>query len=270
MAQYLRDRYFRAPNWRFARATELFNDGVARGSRSEDDAPTLANLRLLRKLAGQSKCKWTPKLKALQAAHVLKENRAHDIVCLELECRILAGVANVEISQATTIPIEIVEAYEETFFDIRDRLDSQNYIHSIVLDTRPMQLKSDPDQLLRYFAYTCGLTGFEPLMLVYRASESTLASGFTPDLASRIQRCTELERLFRQGRQGVCSPIASLLSILGVDPDALFGIERVAEPPAGDSEVEGHRGNRSYAGRCFGVQGRVVKRAAGVLLKLEA
>lgn len=221
--EFARSNFFTAPYWRYQRAQELFEQGVKRGSRRDDDHWTLANLKLLRRMAGQSKCKWTEELRSLYTAHLLHDRRTHRTLKLEVECRILAGQECVEISRAVAIPAEILAAYEQTFFDVRDRLEADAYIHSIVLPTQPGEFLHETSQLLSYFAYTGGITVFAPLMLAYRAISPELRLGLMREIGERVANSPKLQQLFTHGAsQPVCTSISNVLGIFGVRPDDLF------------------------------------------------
>lgn len=223
VTEFAKSSFFTTPHWRYQRAQELFEQRVKRGSRRDDDHWTLANLKLLRRMAGQSKCKWTEELQSLYTAHLLHERRTHRTLKLEVECRILAGQKRVEISGAVAIPTEILAAYEQTFFDVRDRLEAEAYIHLIVLQTQPGETCQEASQLLRYFAYTGGSTVVAPLMLAYRAISPELRAGFMREIGERAANSPELQRLFAQGAsQPVCASISNVLGIFGVRPDDLF------------------------------------------------
>jgi hypothetical protein len=54
---------------------------------------------------------------------------------LQLECCILAGMSDGQIADRLGIPSAAVVAYEQLFFNVRDRLTCHDWIHTIVLDS---------------------------------------------------------------------------------------------------------------------------------------
>ncbi len=224
--EYAKASAFTPPDWRYERAHELFQEGHKDSASAEDDLATRQCLRYLHWRSGRTECRWDSNLKSLRTADALYHRHAHETLRLELECRFLSGLPDRKIAQTTTIPKDVVTAYRRTFFDIRERLESEPYIHAIVLKTAPFESYADEDGILRYLSYVGGPSMIEPLMLVYRASIPALHRGLAGELGERIVNSSYLECLFsRGGLQPVHSRISDLLKILGIHIEKYFDLE---------------------------------------------
>ena len=89
--EFAKASFLTEPDWRYRRAMQLYDSGVTRGCRREDDRTTLDILKLKRLLAGESRATWSIRLKALRAAHLLAIGGSHRSLRLEIECRLLEG-----------------------------------------------------------------------------------------------------------------------------------------------------------------------------------
>lgn len=85
----------------------------------------------------------------------------------ELEASVLANVEPTEIAISVGSPESVIIAYEELFFDVRDRLDKPSYIRNYVIgqDIQSLQY-NDYDKLWKHYAYDNG--GYEVLKALIR------------------------------------------------------------------------------------------------------
>ena len=85
----------------------------------------------------------------------------------ELEASVLANVEPTEIAVSVGAPEAVIIAYEELFFDVRDRLDKPSYIRNYVIgqDVQSLQY-NDYDKLWKHYAYDNG--GYEVLKALIR------------------------------------------------------------------------------------------------------
>lgn len=76
----------------------------------------------------------------------------------ELEARILAKESCEDISDRLGISIDAVEAYQQYFFDVADRLRNKSYIHQVVLNYNPNKgvTRNSFNDQLRYWGYHAG------------------------------------------------------------------------------------------------------------------
>ena len=98
------------------------------------------------------------------ACHIYEQ--PGDITRTMLEARILAGQTDKEISDVSAIPIDVVQAYGDYFFDVRDRLLARDWICSEVLG-RVFQCGDAQWQqamTAKYFAYFGGPHVLEAVM----------------------------------------------------------------------------------------------------------
>lgn len=85
----------------------------------------------------------------------------------ELEASVLANVEPTEIAVSVGSPESVIIAYEELFFDVRERLDKPAYIRNYVIgqDVQSLQY-NDYDKLWKHYAYDNG--GYEVLKALIR------------------------------------------------------------------------------------------------------
>lgn len=75
----------------------------------------------------------------------------------ELEARVLARVESEEIAVLSGNPLEAIVAYEELFFDVRNRLDQKSYIMHYVIGKDLQNLTPEKlDKLWKLFGYFYG------------------------------------------------------------------------------------------------------------------
>jgi hypothetical protein len=86
----------------------------------------------------------------------------------ELEARILAGQSDVEIAVSRAIPPAVVAVFEQSFFDVRDRLAAGDFILFGVVGYNPVAgfQEGDLRTLWAYFGYAAGPQFLELMMAV--------------------------------------------------------------------------------------------------------
>jgi hypothetical protein len=86
----------------------------------------------------------------------------------ELEARILAGQTDQEIEEATAVPAAVIAAYEHAFFNVRNRLEAEDYISIVVIERSNFcELdESDLKGLWAHYGYSAGPRMLELVMAV--------------------------------------------------------------------------------------------------------
>jgi hypothetical protein len=99
---------------------------------------------------------------------------------LQLEARVLARQTTGEIAARLGFSIEIVEAYQNLFFDVRDRLGESSYIMAVVIkhSLHDGFAAGDMDAILKVYAY-----GYGPIVLDAVIEELEVGGGTLPAVA---------------------------------------------------------------------------------------
>lgn len=132
-------------DWRWRRAQRL----VARGQTPDaewDDKATHAAFNLLADPDGVSE-------------HLSEAIRMYSLSALwvwELEARILANRNIQETAQQLTMPLEVVVAYEQTFFNVLDRIEPPRYVMDIAIRKPAVFDASDVRSIWLYLGYVMG------------------------------------------------------------------------------------------------------------------
>ncbi len=120
---------FLAPDWRWRRAIWHVDTGH-RYSRARDDAATGRAVSFVR---GWRRCRTRRQFSGLRrrapalfAAHEIFRSEGRPR--LELEARLLAGQSFAEITARLALPQNVIEAYEQTFHAVSDRLAARGWI----------------------------------------------------------------------------------------------------------------------------------------------
>ena len=104
----------------------------------------------------------------------------------ELEACVLANVESAEIAVNVGTTESVIVAYEQLFFDVRERLDRQSYIRNYVIGKDSQAIKSNSyDKLWKHYAYNNG--GYEVLKAVMNRSINPPVAT-TPDM---VQECLD-------------------------------------------------------------------------------
>ena len=108
---------------------------------------------------------------------------------MEVELRVLAGQDWGQISSLTGLPVDLLRHYEEIYFDIRDRLPSREYIHSMVIGDTDTPLTA-----VRKLAYEIGAPIIDVLLSI--APKFVTQEIFAErDLTTRLENQPMLSRL---------------------------------------------------------------------------
>lgn len=140
MLQELRDNPRRAPHWRWLRAVQI-DAGGPRASRALDGADGFTWIRRATKLKRHFE-RAGNRFDALYA--LMHRDRelfwAHSMWADEraptrwgIEARVLAGETNEEIAHKIGTEPEIVAAYVNVFFDVREKMNHVDYIVNVVM-----------------------------------------------------------------------------------------------------------------------------------------
>ncbi len=164
----------RTATWRFDRVTELLGDETKLPSPRRDDRwvrDAYKFLRLLQKEeteAGQQAL--FPKNPGLFYAYLIYQDEDRD-QRRWLEARLLAQQTDYEIAEAVKTLPAAVEWYEALFFNVRDRIQSRDWILKQILGPAIDRMMDDKAEELtmKMFAYYMG-----PIMF-----EAVLTNGFT-------------------------------------------------------------------------------------------
>jgi hypothetical protein len=106
-----------------------------------------------------------------------------------LEARVLAAEPVDDIARKCAAPVTVVEAYEQAFFDVRDRLKSPDFIGNEVLGPR---LRTGGtwtfDLVWKFFGFLGGVRVLDELMDVYNASPRPTNPGEAATFLSEATR----------------------------------------------------------------------------------
>lgn len=196
MFHELRDSPRRAPNWRWLRAVQIDTGGPRASSR----------------LDGPKGYEWIRRTSRLKRRFDAANNRpaaiyalmhrdsalfwAHSIWSEDkaptrwgIEARVLAGETNEEIAAKVGTSPEVINAYTEVFFDVREKLQEIDYISNVVLAeavTRGLQ-ERHYDLLWKMMGYKGGPYVLDAVMSRFinttRPETPDAVSGFFQDFA---------------------------------------------------------------------------------------
>jgi hypothetical protein len=154
--EYQRYNPVRPPDWRWTRAWSIVHYGRYY-SRKRDDGITGRLVRFFRGLLRQEETLLPyDERPDLVAAQDLWKNGG--LRRCELESRILARQSDEEIAARLKIAPGAVQAYADTFFDVRPRLKAKTYISTMILGTAAMDAGLEPltEWVARSLAYFGG------------------------------------------------------------------------------------------------------------------
>jgi hypothetical protein len=187
MIEYSPKNPYRVVTWRWERAGNIIAGGPGL-SRKRDDAAVHKALKFRRELkaatSGIEHYLLAEKYPDIYWAYRFYANRQTDVLKISpylIEARLLADQPYDEIADSVGTDAEVVKAYAETFFDIRSRLTSPDYIVREVFGQaveRGLKLR-DYDLLWKMVAYRCG-----PHVLDYFVQPLV---GNRPDSADGVQ-----------------------------------------------------------------------------------
>lgn len=167
----------RQVSWRYERVHWILNKDDGRWHRYRDDSITKDFCRYLlarRTYANINTDAMTREALISGQAHgrgrYMDIHQAYELFLLNptdpnrhvVEARILAGQSNEEIANLCALTPEAVEYYEQTFFNVRDRLHLEDYITANVIGSvfQSGLATFNPELLVKYFGYFAG-----PIML---------------------------------------------------------------------------------------------------------
>lgn len=172
----------RRPDWRWVRASELFQTGRYYSAR-QDDAETGRALLYLRGQFGSSSAsrrrRILQQVDDIAAAHQLSGGPT--LLRIELEARIFARQSASEITRRVPISAQSVVAYERLFFNVTDRLDASDYIllQAIGELLPPGWTKPDFARLVKLVGYQGGLLPLDAFLSYLAQKENMQWLGAT-------------------------------------------------------------------------------------------
>jgi hypothetical protein len=162
---------FRPVDWRRRWATNLL-DGDEPLSPADDHAvqEAAAFLRAWRGCQDEpDRLRLALDMPALYGAHQLYL-AADAFVKSEVEARMLTEESYAQIAEKCGRDPQVIEAYHETFFDVRDRLHAEGYVlHQVIGPKAHAGLtEADVDVILKLYAYAGGPLVLDALVRYYR------------------------------------------------------------------------------------------------------
>jgi hypothetical protein len=170
-------------------------------------------------------------------------HRDRSLLQVEIDARILADQLLTTIAVRTSLPVQVIQAYERTFFDVRPRLQADAYIRHTVLRrgaAGPL-LWHDVPQLWKWFGY---LGGGLIIDLLCRSVEPAMLDQFGVDAYLRSE--CEMDRSLKLWILAARLPIPTtpkgiqkqleLFRILWAQTDAARVAAERCEPPDGSSQ----------------------------------
>jgi len=214
-AEFEKHNPLRALDWRWRRAHELLAGG-RRFSAKRDD---LITGRALRYLRARGRCTSERAMSRLARdfpdiveACAIKRNRPLD---LEIEARLLSGQNPSDIAELTGATIIGIAAYEELFFNVLDRLDTEDYIlaHAIRPSILANLFEGDFGTMVRRYAYFGGPEILDVMLQLARRRRQD--GSFSHDLTTA------------EGRQLFRAELAMTIDGLSTDGEAGWRFLRV-------------------------------------------
>ena len=192
--KYQKQNFDRDPAWRWNRAWSLAQNGCY-FSHKRDDQETGCAVRFLRGLQLQRDTLRTyNEMPDMILAHdIWKEGGDRR---LELEARLLSRQASPEIAERMEFSADAVDAYIDTFFDIRNRLDSRTYITKKVIGAQWAASLNPREGLLYSIAYFGG-AGMLEAVLRYFHNHGQLLAELTSEETVQDPIATRLDLLLR-------------------------------------------------------------------------
>ena len=196
MLNAFRTNPLRAPNWRWLRAVQI-DSGGRKASRQLDGPDGFVWIRRANRLKRHfEQANNNPD--ALYGAMSRDEAMfwAHSIWSADksptrwaIEARILAGESDQEIAHKLGTDVEVIEAYANTFFDVREKIDNMDYVVNVVMAdavTRGLQ-ERHYDLLWKLLGYRGGRYVLDAAISrgidIPRPDSSGGVSGFFQDFA---------------------------------------------------------------------------------------
>ena len=231
----LRNRFTREPDWQVQLALDLIeSDETVRNARETRALADLVNL-LGRVARGKSLLDMPKKLRDLAAACVIHQETKFKFLKLELQCKILAGQEPRSICDQLGLPPKVLKRYEQIFFNVRDCLDSEPYIHSVVLKTGPGCEPSEVESFMLTQAYTGGLSILEPLLVAHRTLHPVYCIVMMRHVGLTVAANSTLQSTYRLlASSPVVKNASSILSSFSVYFEDLF-------PPPGPEDGNGQK-----------------------------
>ena len=152
-------------DWRWQWACQVHSDP---GSRSLNDPAWLPTLLALAEKVSPSGATLSELSAPASLLEAFELYQSQGQLVWDLEARILAGQTDQEIEAATAVPAAVVEAYEHAFFDVRRRLEADDYIFAAVIRRSNFgeHDESDLKGLWAHFGYSAGPRMLELVMAV--------------------------------------------------------------------------------------------------------
>jgi hypothetical protein len=152
--------FFRPPDWRWRRATDLV-DGGGPLSPGHDDGPVQEAMRFLR---AWRRCRAEEELQRL-AWEMPDLYGAHQLYLAprsfqtwEVQARLLTEESFAQVAEKCGSDPRVIETYHNTFFHVRDRPHVEGYITFEVIGPKAHRglTEADIDVLLKMYAYSGG------------------------------------------------------------------------------------------------------------------
>lgn len=154
------------PDWRYAVALEHVEQAVRRAELNSIDDPAILRMSefLWRRQCLKSRARDQLRVfdPALYDAFTVYESGGR--ARLHLECRILAGQTDQEITAKLRLSPAAINCYEQMFFDVRARLQARDWIVLRVLEPAKLGRLGRFEHGLKKFAYFRGPLVFEFLL----------------------------------------------------------------------------------------------------------
>jgi hypothetical protein len=161
---------FRPPAWRWQRACYLA-EHEQRASARRDDVQVREALRfcrILRRGSGeQGLARLARQSPVLYDAWLLF--RDSSLRRWELEARILAGQSSAAIAARCCLPVDVIDAYHNTFFRVREHLLAGDWVMSRVFgpQLRSALTASNAELVLKYYGYIGGAVLVDDLLAYF-------------------------------------------------------------------------------------------------------
>jgi hypothetical protein len=190
---------FRTPDFRWLRASHLSENG-GRLHRKWDDRWIRRARDFLRQLNRLKRDLNHPRLARLDPA-ILGAYRVRfdndERFRWQLEARVVGEQPIAQIAERTGPPVDVIDAYESLFFDVRDSLDATDWVATFVLGPRLYEGfgEQDIDLVWKLVAYGFGYYGLEALLETVYGEPPVIGLGGTElgaEVAAGFRRAVAL------------------------------------------------------------------------------
>lgn len=232
LMEFAKSYYRGSPNWRERLADALHSKSLPCNRREEMelDIAVRCSWALLRLRDGQDSKLDGEQLRPFTIARVLNKSEDYEPLRVDIECRVLAGESCQSIVKYTGLSAAVLEAYELCHFDVRPRLSAIALMHHSVLETDLTTAHNEMEGLLKYFAYTGGISAYERLAWLLHTNSPALSEPLRKEVLSRLCAPSRLNTFLTLSAESSATElIFEILGELGISHTDVIPAKPLAE-----------------------------------------